>query len=34
MSEASPPGIIVGVDTHKQTHAAVAVTAHGARLAE
>ena len=34
MSEASPPDIIVGVDTHKQTHAAVAVTALGARVAE
>jgi len=34
MSEAAPPDIIVGVDTHKQTHAAVAITELGARLAE
>jgi transposase len=33
MSEAAPPDIIVGVDTHKQTHAAVAITELGARLA-
>jgi transposase len=34
MSQANPPDIIVGVDTHKQTHAAVALTALGARVAE
>ena len=34
MSEAIPPDIIVGVDTHKHTHAAVAVTGLGARVAE
>ena len=34
MSEANPPDIIVGVDTHKQTHAAVAITGLGARVAE
>ena len=34
MSEAIPPDIIVGVDTHKHTHAAVAVTGLGARAAE
>ena len=34
MSEAILPDIIVGVDTHKHTHAAVAVTGLGARVAE
>src|SRR3712207_7357096 len=34
MSEANPPDIIVGVDTHKQTHAAVAIAGLGARVAE
>ena len=34
MSETNPPDIIVGVDTHKQTHAAVAVTGLGVRVAE
>jgi transposase len=33
MSEATLPDIIVGVDTHKHTHAAVAVTSLGARVA-
>ncbi len=34
MNEADPHGIIVGVDTHKHTHAAVAVTGLGARVGE
>ena len=34
MSEAILPDIIVGVDTHKHTHAAVAVTGLGARVGE
>ena len=34
MSEAMPADIIVGVDTHKHTHAAVAITGLGARVAE
>ena len=34
MSEGLPTGIIVGVDTHKHTHAAVALTGLGARVAE
>jgi hypothetical protein len=34
MSEGPPADIIVGVDTHKHTHAAVAITALGARVAE
>ena len=34
MSEAILPDIIVGVDTHKQTHAAVAITRLGARVGE
>ena len=34
MSEAMPADIIVGVDTHKRTHAAVAITGLGARVAE
>lgn len=34
MSEADPSDIVIGVDTHKHTHAAVAVTGLGARLAE
>jgi transposase len=34
MNEANPHGIIVGVDTHKHTHAAVAVTGLGARVGE
>jgi hypothetical protein len=32
MSETLPADIIVGVDTHKHIHAAVAITALGARL--
>src|SRR5215218_8684486 len=34
MNEANPHDIIVGVDTHKHTHAAVAVTGLGARVGE
>ena len=34
MSEGLPTDIIVGVDTHKHTHAAVAITGLGARVAE
>ena len=34
MSGTVPTGIIVGVDTHKHTHAAVALTGLGARVAE
>ena len=34
MSEAVPPDILVGIDTHKHVHAAVAITALGARLGE
>ena len=34
MSEAMPADIIVGVDTHKHTHAAVAITRLGARVGE
>jgi transposase len=34
MSEGLPTDIIVGVDTHKHTHAAVALTGLGARVAE
>jgi transposase len=34
MSEATPTDIIVGVDTHKHTHVAVAVTGFGTRVAE
>jgi transposase len=34
MSEAGPTDIIVGIDTHKHTHAAVAITQLGARLGE
>ena len=34
MSGTMPTDIIVGVDTHKHTHAAVAVTGLGARVAE
>ncbi len=34
MSEAILPDIIVGVDTHKHTHAAVAITQLGARVGE
>ena len=34
MSEVVPPDILVGVDTHKHVHAAVAITALGARLGE
>ena len=30
MSEAVPPDILVGIDTHKHVHAAVAITALGA----
>ena len=32
MPEANPAEVIIGVDTHKHAHAAVALTAHGARL--
>ena len=34
MTQASPTDIIIGVDTHKHTHAAVAITGLGARVAE
>jgi transposase len=34
MIQASPTDIIIGVDTHKHTHAAVAITGLGARVAE
>src|SRR5215210_2791862 len=34
MNEANPHDIIVGIDTHKHTHAAVAVTGLGARVGE
>lgn len=34
MSEAGPTDIIVGIDTHKHTHTAVAITRLGARLGE
>jgi transposase len=34
MSEAGPTDIIVGIDTHKHTHAAVAISRLGARLGE
>ncbi len=34
MSEVVPPDILVGIDTHKHVHAAVAITALGARLGE
>ena len=34
MSEGPPADIIVGVDTHKHTHAAVAITRLGARAGE
>jgi transposase len=34
MGEAILPDIIIGVDTHKHTHAAVAITGLGARVAE
>ena len=34
MGGATPTGIVVGVDTHRHTHAAVAVTGLGARLGE
>src|SRR3712207_7748364 len=34
MSGTMPTAIIVGVDTHKHTHAAVAMTGLGARVAE
>src|ERR687883_629860 len=34
MNEANPHDIIVGVDSHKHTHAAVAVTGLGARVGE
>ena len=32
MPETNPAEIIIGVDTHKQTHAAVAINGLGARL--
>src|SRR5207237_10169393 len=32
MPEATPAEVIIGVDTHRHTHAAVALTALGARL--
>jgi len=34
MSEGLPTDIIIGVDTHKHTHAAVAITRLGARHAD
>jgi hypothetical protein len=34
MTQVSPTDIIIGVDTHKHTHAAVASTGLGARVAE
>ena len=34
MIQASPTDIIIGVDTHRHTHAAVAITGLGARVAE
>jgi transposase len=34
MTQTSPTDIIIGVDTHKHTHAAVAITGLGARVAE
>jgi transposase len=34
MSEASLNDVIIGVDTHKHTHAAVAITGRGARVGE
>ena len=34
MGEGLPADIIIGVDTHKHTHAAVAITRLGARLGE
>ncbi len=34
MSEATLPDVIVGVDTHKHTHAAVAITGLGVRVGE
>jgi hypothetical protein len=34
MIQASPTDIIIGVDTHKHTHAAAAITGLGARVAE
>ena len=34
MTEANPHDIIVGVDTHKHTHAAVDITGLGARIGE
>ena len=34
MSEAMPADISVGIDTHKHTHAAVAITRLGARVGE
>ena len=34
MGQALPTDIIIGVDTHKHTHAAVAITGLGARIAE
>ena len=32
MTQASPTGIIIGVDTHKHTHTAVAITGLGTRV--
>ena len=34
MSEATSSDVIIGVDTHKQTHTAVAITGLGARVGE
>ena len=34
MTQTSPTDIIIGVDTHKHTHAAVAITGLDARVAE
>jgi transposase len=32
MSETAPAAVVVGIDTHKHVHAAVAIDALGARL--
>ena len=34
MSEISSPAVIIGVDPHKQTHTAVAITGLGVRVGE
>ena len=33
MSESTPTDVIIGVDTHKDVHAAVAINSLGAQLA-